>query len=64
MSSNEFLPYYKGQFHSIVVTTNTGVKVQFPAMHIKKYLSSSGIQGYFCMQTKNNKFLSITKIQS
>ena len=62
MSSNEFLPFYQGQINAIVVTTTTGIKVQFPAMHIRKYLTSTGIKGYFCMETKNNKFLSLSKI--
>jgi hypothetical protein len=47
--------------HSIVVSTTTGLKVQLPAMHLKPYLMSSGIKGYFCMETKNNKFVGITK---
>lgn len=62
MSSYDFLPYYRGQIHSLVVTSTTGLKVQFPAMHIRKYLSAEGINGYFCMETKNNKFLSLSKV--
>jgi len=62
MSSEQYLPYYQGQVRSIVATSTTGLKVQFPAMHLRKYLTSSGIDGYFCMETKNNKFLSLTKI--
>jgi hypothetical protein len=62
MTSDEFYPFYQGQAHQMVVTTTTGVRVQFPAMHMRKYLLSSGISGYFCMETANNKFLSLTKI--
>lgn len=62
MTSAEFYPYYQGKIHSIVVTANSGVRVQFPAMHMREYLLSSGISGYFCMETRNNKFLSLTKI--
>jgi len=62
MTSEEFYPYYQGKIQALVVTTNKGIRVQFPAMHIRKYLLSSGINGYFCMETRNNKFLSLTKI--
>jgi len=62
LSCAEFLPYYEGKIHSIVVTTNQGIKVQFPAMHIRKYLTNKGIQGYFYLETKQNKFLSIIKL--
>ena len=64
MSTAEYLPYYQGQLHSIVATSTTGLKVQFPAMHLRKYLTSSGIDGFFCMETENNKFLSLTQLSS
>lgn len=59
---DEFLPYYQGRVSTIVVTSTEGQRIQFPAIHIKKYLLSSGINGYFCMQTKNNKFLLLERI--
>jgi hypothetical protein len=62
ITSADFYPYYEGKFQQLVVTTTTGLRVQFPAMHMRKYLLSNGINGYFCMETKNNKFLSLTKI--
>jgi hypothetical protein len=62
MSSDDFLPYYQGKIQNMVVTTTTGLRVQFPAMHMRKYLIASGISGRFCMETENNKFLSLNKI--
>jgi hypothetical protein len=59
---DEFLPYYQGRVSSIVVMSTEGQRIQFPAIHIKKYLLSSGINGYFCMQTKNNQFLLLERI--
>lgn len=58
----DFLPYYQGKIHTFVVTTNNGMKVQFPAMHLRPYLTAVGIHGHFCMNTENNKFLSLDKI--
>ena len=62
MSHQDFLPYYKGQIHSIAVTTTKGVKVQFPAMHLRQYVTTEGVHGFYCMKTQNNKFLSIIKL--
>jgi len=59
----EFLPYYQGQVSGIVVTSTQGVRVQFPAMHLRKFVTPSGIHGYFRLETKNNKFFSLTKLQ-
>jgi hypothetical protein len=62
ISANEFLPYYQGAIKNVVVTTYQGIKVQFPAMHLRKYLTANGIQGDFCLKTERNKFLSLTKL--
>lgn len=63
ISANEFLPYYQGSIRDVVVRASDGTRVQFPAMHLRKYLTTSGVQGYFCLQTQNNKFLSLDKIK-
>ncbi|MDO7083433.1 DUF2835 domain-containing protein [Pseudocolwellia sp. AS88] len=63
ISYDEFLPYYQGKVTTIVVMSTEGQRIQFPAMHIRKYLLSTGIKGLFCMHTKNNKFLLLEKIR-
>jgi len=62
MTYDEFLPFYQGRINTVVVTSTVGKRIQFPAMHIKKFLLSNGIKGYFCMHTQNNKFVAIEKI--
>ena len=59
---DEFLPYYQGRVQSILVVTEQGLKVEFPAMHLRSYVSTDGIKGRFCLQTQNNKFMSLDKI--
>lgn len=61
ISNQEFLPYYQGKVQAIMVTTTLGTKVQFPAMHLRKYLTSVGVSGFFCLETQDNKFLSLKK---
>jgi hypothetical protein len=63
ITTDEFLPYYQGAIQNVVVTTTQGIKVQFPAMHLRKYLTANGIQGSFCLQTQQNKFLSLSKLK-
>jgi len=63
ITAQEFLPYYQGTIQNVVATTSQGINVQFPAMHLRKYLTASGIQGYFCLQTQQNKFLSLVKLK-
>lgn len=63
VSTEEFLPYYQGKVQNVQVVTIDGLKVQFPAMHLRKYLTANGVQGYFCLETKNNKFISLKKLK-
>lgn len=62
MSAHEYLPYYQGRIQNIVVTTTTGKTVQFPAMHLRSFITSGGVSGFFCLITENNKFLKLNKI--
>jgi hypothetical protein len=62
ISTNEFLPYYQGKLQDIVVSTTQGKTLQFPAMHLRKYLTATGVKGFFCLKTQNNKFLSLNKL--
>lgn len=63
VTTNEFLPYYQGKIQNVVVTTTKGIKVQFSAMHLRKYLTATGIQGFYCLETQQNKFLSLSKLK-
>ncbi|WP_350227385.1 DUF2835 family protein [Thalassotalea atypica] len=62
MSTQEFLPYYRGEIQQVVVTTFEHIRVQFPAMYLRKYLTSDGIEGIFSLETENNKFKKLEKI--
>ena len=64
LTAEEFRPYYRGKVANIVVTTTQGQRLKFPAMHARKYVTHTGIHGHFCMETKNNKFVSLTKISN
>lgn len=63
MTTQDFLPYYQGKVQSLVVTTTNGLRVEFPAMHLRKYIDTLGIRGFFCLKTEQGKFLSLTKIR-
>jgi hypothetical protein len=63
LSATEFMPYYQGIVQNIQVTTEQGIKVKFPAMHLRKFVTLTGIGGYFCLETQQNKFLSLSKLK-
>jgi hypothetical protein len=63
LSASEFLPYYQGTVKNVQVKTELGLKVEFPAMHLRKFVTLTGIDGYFCLETQQNKFLSLSKMK-
>ncbi len=63
LSVLEFLPYYQGNIHHVQVTTVEGLKVMFPAMHLRKFVTPQGIHGDFCLETHENKFLCLLKLK-
>ena len=64
ISGYDFLPYYQGKVEFIKVTTTEGISVSFPAMHLRKFVTNVGINGFFILITENNKFKSLTKVNS
>lgn len=56
------MPYYTGRVSTVVTRATNGQRVQFPAMYLRKFMTNSGVKGHFCLETDNNKFISLEKI--
>lgn len=41
LSNQDYLLYYQGAIHTIVVTTDEGLRLEFPAMHLRKFLTAT-----------------------
>jgi len=63
ISSEEYLPYYKGIVKNVVVTTADNKTIQFPASFIQKFLSHDGIRGKFkLIFDHDHKLISIDRL--
>lgn len=63
LTYEECRQYYDGMYKAIQVRAHTGQTVQFPAEHIRPYVTSQGVQGIFEMEVDNmNKFKSLNKL--
>jgi hypothetical protein len=63
ISYDQYLAVYQGAAKTVIATADDGRSIQFPAGNIQRYLSKSGIQGYFEMKlTAQNKFIAIEKL--
>ncbi|MDT8311608.1 MAG: DUF2835 domain-containing protein [Methylophaga sp.] len=60
---DEAMRYYRGEALAIRVVTETGQTLQFPALHIRRFIDQQGINGRFqIIFDANNKLKSIEKI--
>ena len=47
LNSEQYLAYYKGQAKRISVVCDDGRRIEFPAEHLRPYLTHDGIHGHF-----------------
>jgi hypothetical protein len=47
LSSEQYLAYYQGHARRVSVMTDDGHRIEFPAEHLRPYLTHEGISGHF-----------------
>ncbi|GAB2993598.1 DUF2835 family protein [Psychrosphaera aestuarii] len=63
LTNRECQEYYKGYYTSIKVMSDVGISLQFPAHHIRSFMTSYGVSGRFELHLdENNKFIALRKI--
>lgn len=63
LSYDQYLAVYQGFAKTVTTIADDGRRIVFPAGNIQRYLTKSGIQGYFEMElTAANKFVDIKKL--
>jgi len=63
ISAEEASRYYQGTARFVVVTAENGQKIQFPAQHIRPFITQLGVNGLFSIQFNDeNKLISLKRI--
>jgi len=63
LSYDQFLAVYQGMAKAVSVVADDGRRIQFPAGNVQRYLTKTGIQGYFEMElSPQNKLIKLTRI--
>jgi len=63
ISQQQYLQYYQGAANAVRVVSDSGQKVQFPAIRLRPFLTHSGIHGDFCLTIDpNNRFVDLRKV--
>jgi hypothetical protein len=54
VSRSEALRYYKGEARFVNVRASNGQRLQFPAEHIRPFITESGVDGLFTISFDDN----------
>lgn len=59
----EAMRYYRGEASAVVARTDTGQSLQFPALHVRRFITQTGIHGRFRIRfDDNHKLLNLERI--
>lgn len=63
VNREEAMRYYRGEASTVIVRTDDGKALQFPASHVRRFITQHGIHGRFRIAfDRDNKLLSLTRI--
>lgn len=63
MSREQALRYYQGTASAVIVMSDDGQKIQFPAQHIRPFIDQDGIHGHFSIRfDANNKLIGLQRV--
>lgn len=63
ITAADYLRYYQGSVHNVVVTTPQGLRVKFPASSLRPYVTKDGVSGQFALLTdENNKIIELRRL--
>ena len=63
LDAQEYLPYYSGRVKAISVITDDGRRIEFPAEHLRQFVSHQGIEGYFEIEfDEDNRIRNLKRI--
>ncbi len=63
LSAEKYLNYYQGAARAVSVRSVDGRRVEFPAEHLRRFVTHDGVHGEFILKfDANNKFIGLERI--
>ncbi len=63
LPTEKYLRYYQGAASSVSVVSVDGRRLEFPAIHLRRFVTHEGVFGEFVLKfDANNKFLGLERI--
>jgi len=65
ISASDLEKYYRGHVHNILVMSDQGLKIQFPANLVQPYVNHFGVSGQFLLEyDQSGKAIALNRIES
>lgn len=59
----EAMRYYRGEASAVVVRTDSRQTIQFPALHVRRFITQNGIHGRFQIRfDSNHKLIELKRL--
>jgi glucose-6-phosphate isomerase len=62
ISAEEMLRYYRGSAKDVIVTTDAGLRVQFPAQHLQRFVTPEGVRGRFALRFDGSRIVDLRRL--
>ncbi|MBN47796.1 MULTISPECIES: DUF2835 domain-containing protein [unclassified Methylophaga] len=63
VDKEEAMRYYRGEASAVVAIADSGQSLQFPALHVRRFITQHGIHGRFRIRfDDNHKLLNLERI--
>ena len=63
LSPERYLRYYQGTAKAVSVLSIEGKRIEFPAEHLRPYVTHDGVRGLFSLQfDENNRFVALNRL--
>ncbi|MCW8918510.1 MAG: DUF2835 domain-containing protein [Gammaproteobacteria bacterium] len=63
LSTEKYLSYYQGVARAVSVLSVDGRRLEFPAEHLRRFVTHDGVRGEFLLKfDRNNKYIGLERI--
>lgn len=64
ISPDDYVAYYAGKVRSVLVSSDDGRRIEFPAEHLREFVTHQGISGYFEIEfDEQRRFVALRKLK-
>ncbi|MBK1694972.1 hypothetical protein CKO09_09495 [Chromatium weissei] len=65
ITAAQYQHYYRGTATSVLVQTTEGLNLSLPAAHLRRFITSNGVHGDFCLTADaQHRMIALERVQN